>query len=366
MSTRWLNILLSLALAPAAAAQSFNVDFGAPGTGPAPTYAAAGIPGVWNSINVPHTTPSTGPQALDFMLTDVDGNLTGVGLHQFGGTAMLVDPDLSLAGAPDAMNLLQDGLMAHSVPLKTCLYFNGLENGTYEVTTYAWRPNNPAVLARSFIDFTIGDFLSGGSWTGSHVLGVTYVRHTVEVTTGFMGPHSGLPNGGNPTIGAMMNGIQLRKIEQGAPSFCDDSDGSLASCPCSNPGSPDTGCDIQQGTGGVGLDVVNQENSPANRVTWNGTGFPPASTPTSIVIRATSLDGGSPIVFGDGLRCVGVPIVRLGAAFASGGTATHVHGHSPLAGTGDFYYQLWFRNTPVMFCDPAAAFNLSNGRILNW
>ena len=37
-----------------------------------------------------------------------------------------------------------------------------------------------------------------------------------------------------------------------------------------------------------------------------------------------------------------------------------------MAGQGTFYYQLWFRNTPVMFCDPAAAFNLSNGWELTW
>jgi len=366
MATRWLSIPLSLALASTAAAQSFNIDFGAPDTGPASTYAAAGIPGFWNSIDVPHTTPSTSPQALDFILTDVDGNVTNVGLHQFGGTAMLVDPDPSLALFGDANNLLQDGLMAHSVPLKTCLYFNGLENGTYEVTTYAWRPNNPTLFARSFIDFTLGDFLSGGPWGGSHALGITYVRHTVEVTTGFMGPHSGLPALGNTTVGAMLNGIQLRLIVPPTPSFCDDADGSLASCPCANPGSPETGCDIQQGTGGVGLDLVSQENSPLNRVTWSGTGFPAASTPTSIVIRATALDPGAPVIFGDGLRCVGTPLVRLGAAFAVGGTATHTHGHGAMAGSGDFYYQLWFRNTPVMFCDPSAAFNLSNGRILTW
>jgi len=148
--------------------------------------------------------------------------------------------------------------------------------------------------------------------------------------------------------------------------FCDDSDNSLASCPCANPGAPNTGCDIQQGTGGVGLAALSQQTAPQNRVTWSGTGFPAASTPTSIVIRATGLDAGSPVVFGDGLRCIGTPLVRLAAAFAAGGTSTQVHGHGAGAGSGTFYYQLWFRNTPVMFCDPAAAFNLSNGRALIW
>jgi hypothetical protein len=148
--------------------------------------------------------------------------------------------------------------------------------------------------------------------------------------------------------------------------FCDGSDGSLASCPCANPGAADTGCDIQQGTGGVALVPLAQETSPLNRATVTGTGFPPASTPTSIVIRAAGLDTGSPVVFGDGLRCVGVPLVRLAATFANAGTSTHTFGHGAMAGTGTFYYQLWFRNTPIMFCDPAAAFNLSGGRTLDW
>jgi len=149
-------------------------------------------------------------------------------------------------------------------------------------------------------------------------------------------------------------------------SFCDASDNALDTCPCTNPGAAETGCDIQQSTGGVGLSMVSRETSPLNRVTWSGTGFPAASTPTSIVIRATDLDTGSPTVFGDGLRCIGTPLVRLAATFAAAGGVTHTHGHGAGAGSGTFYYQLWFRNTPVMFCDPAAAFNLSNGRTLTW
>jgi len=40
-----------------------------------------------------------------------------------------------------------------------------------------------------------------------------------------------------------------------APSFCDASDGALAACPCGNPGDPDSGCDIAQGSGGIARDV---------------------------------------------------------------------------------------------------------------
>jgi hypothetical protein len=148
--------------------------------------------------------------------------------------------------------------------------------------------------------------------------------------------------------------------------FCDATDGALALCPCANVGDPETGCDIQQGTRGVGLNAVSQETFPQNRVTWSGYGFPAMSAPASVVIRAASLDPASPVVFGDGLRCIGVPFVRLGATLAGGGTVTHTHGHDSAAGSGNFHYQLWFRNTPITFCDPVLAFNLSSGRTLTW
>ena len=148
------------------------------------------------------------------------------------------------------------------------------------------------------------------------------------------------------------------------PTFCDISDGALAACPCANAGLPNTGCDIQQGTGGVLLEVIEQRVSPNNRTTVRATGFPAASSPTAIVIRAASLEP-VPVVFGDGLRCIGTPLVRLAGTFASGGTSIHTFGHGTMAGTGTFYYQTWFRNTPAMFCTPSA-FNLSNGQTITW
>jgi endonuclease I len=148
-------------------------------------------------------------------------------------------------------------------------------------------------------------------------------------------------------------------------SFCDDGDGSLASCPCANPGNPGSGCDLPQGTGGVELTVVLQETAPQNRATVQGTGFPVASLPAVVVIRGTGLDPAAPVVFGDGLRCVSTPLVRLGADIAIGGLSRNSFGHGAAAGGGTFYYQLWFRSQPATFCTPDA-FNLSNGRTLDW
>jgi hypothetical protein len=139
--------------------------------------------------------------------------------------------------------------------------------------------------------------------------------------------------------------------------------GSATNCPCANAGLGDRGCDIQQGTGGVKLSVLQKQTAPLNRVTMRASGFPAMTTPTSIVIRAT---GTGEAVFGDGLLCSTGAVVRLAATFAGGGNAIHSFGHGVMAGSGAFYYQAWFRNTPIMFCDPAAAFNLSNGLELRW
>ena len=150
-----------------------------------------------------------------------------------------------------------------------------------------------------------------------------------------------------------------------AASFCDASDDALASCPCNNPGAPDAGCDLAQGTGGVRLALAAQSTTPLNRATLTATGFPAGGSPGVVVLRATGLDAASPVVFGDGLRCVGTPVVRLAATLATGGASTHTFGHGATAGSGGFRYQAWFRNTPATYCT-LDAFNLSSGTTLAW
>jgi len=202
--------LVISALSAAALGQSFNVDIGPFNTGPAVTYGAAGVPGFWNSVPAAHTSANPGPTLGDYILSDIHGNVTGVGLHQFGGMELISQDDPSVGG--DDAVLLKDAIVTHSISLKSCLYFNNLQNGLYEVLTYAWMPNHPEVTHVVFHDFTPGTALVGGAWTGRHEEGVTYARHLVTVTNGFMGPHAGLPAGGNTFIGGALNGIQLRKV----------------------------------------------------------------------------------------------------------------------------------------------------------
>jgi hypothetical protein len=150
-------------------------------------------------------------------------------------------------------------------------------------------------------------------------------------------------------------------IDESAPTFCDGSDGALGSCPCANGGTPVSGCDNTGSTGGVQA-AVTAFNPGLFQAAITCTGFPATGAPTAILLRGTSLLG-APIVFGDGLRCVDVPVVRLAASTASGGTSVHTFGHG--VGGGDYHYQAWYRSTPAMYCTPGA-FNTSNGVTLSW
>lgn len=147
--------------------------------------------------------------------------------------------------------------------------------------------------------------------------------------------------------------------------FC-SGDGSSAACPCGNPGARGHGCDIPAGTGGIRMtaDEWHPDFAGGGSVQFVGIGYPAMTAPAAQLIRGTSASS-PPVVFGDGLRCVASSgLVRLGVVLASNGVSLNGAMHG--AGAGTFYYQLWVRSQPAAFCDPAAAFNLSNGVELTW
>lgn len=205
------TVFLAL-LGGAATAQDFNVDVGARGSAPSSGYGgAAGQPGFWNSVTADHVTPfTTGPTPDDVFLVNVHGNPTGVGFHQFGGMDLVSGSDPSVSG--DDAALLNDHLATHSTSLESCMYLNGLENGTYEVVTYAWMPSSPGTQQQVRFDFVPGTKIVGGSWTGVHAEGVTYSRDVIEVTSGHIGWHVGIPSGGATFPGAAFNGFQLTRL----------------------------------------------------------------------------------------------------------------------------------------------------------
>jgi len=202
------SVLLLLAIATTAAGQDFNVDVGLPGSQPSSSYAAAGQAGFWNSV-----LAESG--ADDVLLVDVNGNSTSVGFHQIGGMELVTTVDSSVSG--DDAALLNDYVATHSLTLENCMYLNGLENGTYEVITYAWMPNSPMTLQEVFFDGLPGSTLVGGPYSGQHEQGITYSREVFEVTFGHIGWHAGIPVGFPAEPGAAFNGFQIRRLATAVP-----------------------------------------------------------------------------------------------------------------------------------------------------
>ncbi len=152
-------------------------------------------------------------------------------------------------------------------------------------------------------------------------------------------------------------------------SFC-AGDGSGTACPCANesPAGQGRGCLHSLGTCGL-LGATGTASVSNDTVVLQGSSMPNAS---ALYFQGTAqLGAGGGVVFGDGLRCVGGSIVRLGTKTNAGGSSQY-----PAAGdasvsvkggvvAGDVrHYQVWFRNA-ASFCT-AATFNLTNGYSITW
>ncbi|MEM8964554.1 MAG: hypothetical protein AAGD38_23915 [Acidobacteriota bacterium] len=208
----FLFLVLALGAAPILA-QSFNVDFGPADAVPPATYGAAGQAGVWNGFLGLHGT-------TEVNLVAIDGLPTSVSMTQIGGFENLTADDPATSGADAA--LLDDYLVTYDAVLESCLFFDGLEAGEYEVLIYAWMPLAPTVMGYTSVDQEIGfpHYEVGGPWAGQHQQLVTYSRHTATVgADGNLDMHSGIVPGASPLLGAALNGVQIRRISLFADGF---------------------------------------------------------------------------------------------------------------------------------------------------
>lgn len=205
-----LAVLVSALLTGGAlSAQSVNIDFGPAGSIPPATFGGAGLPGVWNGI--------LGDELVQYTnFVDLEGGPTSITCTNIGGTDLLTT---QVPLPPSERSLLSDYLVTYSTTLETCLFFHGLENGTYLVTTYAWHPQDDTVDSWVTVDqATSAGALVGGAWTGQLESGLQYSQHLAVVTSGDLYLHSGIPAGGSPAI-ACLNGLQLELIPEPAVEF---------------------------------------------------------------------------------------------------------------------------------------------------
>jgi hypothetical protein len=153
----------------------------------------------------------------------------------------------------------------------------------------------------------------------------------------------------------------------GAPisSFC-FGDLSGTPCPCGNDAAPGagTGCLSSLGIGALLAGSGNPSITNDNFV-LSGSGMPNSS---ALYFQGTTQVSS---VFGDGLRCAGGAVIRLGTKINAGGASQYPQGADPdisVAGGNSVgsirTYQVWYRNAAA-FCTPSG-FNLSNGVQAIW
>jgi len=141
--------------------------------------------------------------------------------------------------------------------------------------------------------------------------------------------------------------------------FCFGNDPSEP-CPCGNGAGPRAGCRNANGVGGR-LTAQGSTSVALDDLVLRGASLV-AGKPALLFVGASALDGsGSPL--GDGLRCVGGPVVRLGTAVPDGaGVATFGPGLGALGGwsAGERrHFQIWYRDFAASPC--ASSSNSTHG-----
>jgi hypothetical protein len=340
--------LLFMSVAPAARAQSFNLDLGPGGAEPSPAHAAAGFqPGFWNPFS------DGGPLAG----LDGAGGWT-VAASASGSSFAEVFLD-NPATAGDDQALLDDGVRLAGAQSSYVVELATLQPGEYLVYTYTIAPDSNARTTVTVPLATSRVASAGGTWNGAHAEGVTYTRHHVSR------PGCCLQVDVRPEADeGFVAGIQLVRLEDSVDALCQ---GTQSSCPCGNAGAGDGGCASSANAAGAVL-----ESDGAQIVGEDSFRLTAAGVPASAMVLffEGSVDV-APVAAGDGARCAGGSLIRLGARTASFGSAS-------FPGPGDLsisartlvqpgerrVYQAWYRD-PAAFCT-SATFNLSGALAATW
>jgi hypothetical protein len=154
-------------------------------------------------------------------------------------------------------------------------------------------------------------------------------------------------------------------------------DGSLSTpCPCGNNAPAGHGC-LNSDVFGTGASLIAAGTASPDTVTLTATDM--LSTGLCVFLQ-----GDAPIAagvaFGDGVRCIGGALKRLGVKSVSGGAAVYPgQGDSrirvrsarlgdPIANGSTRWYQTWYRDADANFC-PAPqgnTWNVTSGVALHW
>ena len=171
----------------------------------------------------------------------------------------------------------------------------------------------------------------------------------------------------------MKGTIQVNPVP-GSP-FCFGDTTAVTPCPCGNTGQTGHGCENSASTGGAVLAVAGATTPDV--VTLLSTGELPNALSIFLQGNTTLV---TPAVFGDGVRCVGGNLKRIGVHNASNGAVSYPQAGDPSitarsAALGDpiaqgsmRWYQTDYRDPNLAFCPnpPGNSWNVTNGIAVTW
>ncbi|MCP3915247.1 MAG: hypothetical protein GY711_06810 [bacterium] len=194
--------IIALLASASASAQSFNIDFcNHYGWTQSGFAGALGQAGVWNQM-----------AWFGGSVVDTSGSSTSVTVSTSAGQHPCVGiDDPATSGA--AQSLMDDGAHIGEIgPSVHTVTISGLCGGTYEVGTYAWRPNfAPATVEVEVVG--AGMQTVGGAWPGGFQQGVTHALHTLAVANGGQIVIELKVTASTPSWDGVLNGLQARRVE---------------------------------------------------------------------------------------------------------------------------------------------------------
>ncbi len=147
--------------------------------------------------------------------------------------------------------------------------------------------------------------------------------------------------------------------------FCD-----AGNAPCGNAGAAGNGCANRHFANGANLTASGSVSMP-NTVMLTASGLPPGQ-PGLYFQGDNTIAGGLGLSFGDGLRCAGQNIIRLGVVVSDPAGNSDTSGFAQpinvlgqvIVGSSLKHYQLWYRDPWNSPC--GSGFNLTNGYSIQW
>jgi trimeric autotransporter adhesin len=235
--------------------------------------------------------------------------------------------------------------------------------GTTKLAVGGWFAKAGGVPANFIASFDGATWSALGNGTNAQVLALEEFDSGAGPRLHVGGLFTSIPDSGDSYIGVW----GCANVSSVA-TFC-SGDGTGTACPCGNVGAAGRGCANSVDVLGARLTASGTASLAADSLHLIGSSMPNSSA--LYYQGTTQQSGGAGAVFGDGLRCVGGAIVRLGTVVnagggsmfpAPGGTAISVRG--AIAAPGLRHYQAWYRNA-ASFCTPST-FNLTNGVSVTW